>query len=297
MKVLASLMILLLLLMPAGAQDSEDQPVENYGQVLFSFELDINDEDFGHARTLAVADDLSRYYVAGGDGLVYVYDDKGRRVETIGTPTSVPISDLAVDADKILYVLHQGSIQQYDADYQLLRELDGGLPTPYYSEIAFLDDGTFYAAQFFGSDDALFHLNPDGSVVTPQQLEFFSELSEERVGIFDALRIGQDGYLYYYNQSEEVFFQFTPEGEVLNRYRSLIDTFSLRGGILIDEKSQVLLGAGGGIEVYGAKETLIDTIELPHIGFVHDMTFVSDGRMVVVQPDRVSVIQYGERDR
>lgn len=297
MKTVVTGLLLLLLIMPTLAQDDEPTPVENFGQVLFSFALEIDDDDFGHARTLAASRDLKRYYVAGGDGYVYVYDDKGRYLEIIDTGFETPISDLAVDDDDRLYVVQSGSILLYDQDLQQIREIPGRLPGPYYSQIILLDDGTFYATQFFGPDNAFYHLNPDGTIASEAKSDFFSNLSDERVNMFDALRVGQDGYLYYFNQSSEIFFQFTEDGEILNRYRSLIDTFSLRGGILIDELSQVLLGAGGGIEIYGAKESLVNMIRLETSGFVHDMAFVSDGRLIAVQPDSVSVIQYGARDR
>ncbi len=296
MKQIAPLILLILCVvwcLPLSAQD--DVP-ENFGRTLLFFDVSVEDEDFGFPRTLGAAYDLSKYYVAGSDGFVYVYDEKGRFEETIETGETTPVNDLAVDRQGNLYVAHGGSIFIYDADNTFIREIAGSLGTQYYSRIVPLNDGTFYATEFFGGD-SLYHLNIDGSIASPTRVDFFSNLSDETVGIFDQFTVGQDGLFYYYNQDSEIFFQFDEDGELINRYTDLIDTFSLRGAILIDKDRQVLIGGSSVVEIYGAKESLVNTLALEENGFVSDMAFVSDGQLVVLQRQNISVLQYGERDR
>lgn len=291
-----SLLILLILCvwcLPLSAQD--DVP-ENFGRTLLFFDVSVEDEEFGFARTLGAAYDLSKYYVAGSDGFVYVYDEKGRLEETIETGETTPVNDLAVDREGNLYVAHGGSIFIYGADNSFIREIAGSLGTQYYSRVVPLNDGTLYAAEFFGGD-SLYHLNMDGSSASPVRADFFATLSGEDIGIFDQFTVGQDGLLYYYNKDSETFFQFDEDGELINRYTDLIDTFSLRGAILIDKDRQVLIGGSNAIEIYGAKESLVNTLALEGNGFVSDMVLVSDGQIVVLQRQNISVVQYGERDR
>jgi len=278
---------------PILAQD--EQPVENFGRILLSFDLGIDDEDFSSARNVAAPTDLSVYYVSGADGLVYVYDDKGNFEGTLETGEDNIINDLAVDIDKRLIVAQNGALYIFDHEGTFLRKIPGNLITQYYSRVVPLEDGTFYAPQFFG-DDRLFHLNMDGSPVEPTREEFFEGISNESVGIFDQFVVGQDGYLYYYNQSEGSFFQFDESDEVLNRYDDLVDVFTLRGGIAVDENGRVLLGGNGGVEVYGAKEALVNTIAGDGTGFANDLQFASDGQLVILQTDAITVVQYGHRD-
>ncbi len=274
---------------------TQDDPVENFGRILISFEIVIDDNDFDSVVAFAAPSDLSRFYIAGNNGQVYIFDDKGDPQGILESEIDGGIDDMVVDVDNQLYIAHSGAIAFFDAEGEFIREIPGSLTTQYYSRLATLDDGTFYATTFFGGD-TLFHIGFDGRAVTPPHEEFFENMTGDSPGIFDHFMVGEDGFLYYYHQSEGSFYQFDEFGEVRNRYVELIEQFTLRDAMVVDEDGQILVGGSNGVEIYGEKESLVNQLAVDGRGFAQDMMFADNGQLVVLQSDRVTVLQYGARD-
>lgn len=297
-------MLCYMVVVPVLAQDATPTPIPlddipDFGKVLLSFDIPSDDPDFLVSKRIAVQPDMSRIYVASGVvGLVYIFDDKGRELGQVDVVYDYPIQDMAVGADGNLYITQTNNINIYDRDGQLIREILGRFfDQILYMRIALLDDKSIYAADFFSEKDRFYHLDNDGETITEYDVGFFSNLSGAKFSIWDEIVVGEDGFLYYFNDQTKTMFQIDAEGNLNNQYDGLIDnpsTDPIRSGILVDDAGQVWLGDFGEIIIFGAKEELIQTIKLgKEFDFVHDMAFTDTGLMVVAQPLTISIVQVG----
>jgi len=288
------LFFILLCAVPIIAQDNE--PVENFGRVLLTFEINIEDDDFSYARNIAAPQDLSRFYITGGDGgIIHVFDDKGNPDGTIEMPVETIIEDVVVDSDNRLFVLISGSIYIFEPDGTFVREIPGSLATQYYSTLTASEDGTLYATQFFGGD-RLFHIYPDGTPVEPVREDFFGNLTGEDIGIFDLFTVGLDGFLYYYSRDEESFYQLDESGELLNTYSDIDTGPGILQNFKVDTRGQILIGNSFDVQIFGAKEALVNILTTGIRESVSEFMFADDGQLVILQRNNVTVIQYGPRD-
>lgn len=305
------LMISLMAVLPIMAQDTTPTPatvpfdpdaIPDFGRVVLSFEVPMDNNDFLLAKWVAVQPDLSRIYVGSGvAGIVYIFDDKGQLIGEVDTIYEFPPTDMIVGPDGNLYITQINNIYVYDQDGQRLREIPGAyLDDIIYTQVLPQDDKTMIVAQLFGDKDRLYHLDADGTVLRESERGFFSILNGDEYSQFDRITQGQDGYLYYFSDETKTMYQLDEDWTLRNQYNGLIaepSTDPARSGVLVDEGGNVLLGDFGGVEIYGEKEQLVHTLKLANeFDFVHHMTFANNGLLVTVQPRTVSIIQYGMRD-
>ena len=292
--------------LPLLAQDATPTAVDikdipNFGQVIMKIDVPMDNRDFLLAKYVAVQPDLSRIYVASGaSGIVYIFDDKGQLLDEVDTVYEVPITDMIVGSDGNLYIAQLGNIDVYDRDGQRIRQILGVFSDGViYSQVIPLPDKTLLAAQLFGDKDRLYHLDTDGTLIEESEPGYFSILNGYEFSQFDRVVLGQDGYLYYFSHEAKVMYQIDEDWELLAQYSGLIESPQgdpARTGVLVDANSRVLLGDFGGVQIFGDKEQLIYTIKLAEqYGFVHHMVFADNGLLITVQPNTVSIIQYGLR--
>ncbi len=304
MKYLIGLLLMSLSIsLVASAQDSTFDPdtIPNFGRVLLKFDVPMEDNNFLLAKHIAVQADLSRIYVgSGAAGIVLIFDNKGNLLGEADVLYEAPVTDMAVGYDGNLYTIQFGNIYVYDPDGIRIREILGDFSNDVsYDRIVPMPDKTLYALDVFSEKDRLYHISAEGETLFTSELGFFSSITGSQNDIFDEFKLGQDGYLYYFNNEGKQMVQLDTDLNLINIYDDLItDTQSpQRSAMLIDEAGKVLFGNNGGIELYGEKEALIYTIKLDtEYSFVYDIAFADDGVLVAVQNTSVTVLQYGLRD-
>lgn len=288
---------------PTAADAKAFNPADilDFGEIVLSFDIPMDNRDFLLGKLIAVQPDLSRIYVASGvSGIVYIFDDKGRLLDEVDTFYEYPATDMIVGADGNLYVVQATSVFIYDRDGQRIRELPStSLDDTIFLRVAPLDDKTMYTADFFNDKGQLFHLDSEGVVIWESERGFFDLISGDVISIFDQITLGQDGFLYYFSDEAKTMYQINDDWEVSVQYSGLITEQNdpQRTGVLVDAQGKVLLGYYGGVQVFGEKEQIVAEIKLAEqFAFVHHMAFADNGLLAVVQPNTVSVIQYGLRD-
>lgn len=287
----------------ASAQDNTFDPdaIPNFGRVLLQFDVPMEDNNFLLAKHIAAQPDLSRIYVgSGAAGIVLIFDNKGNLLGEADVLYETPVTDMAVGYDGNLYTIQYGNIYVYDPDGTRIREISGDfLNDISYDRVVPMPDKTIYALDVFSEKDRLYHISADGDTLFTSELGFFSTITGSQNDIFDEFKLGQDGYLYYFNNEGKQMVQLDADLEVINIYDDLITDPQnpQRSAMLIDKDSKVLFGNNGGIEMYGNKEALIHTIKLDaEYSFVYDIAFADDGVLVAVQNTSVTILQYGLRD-
>ena len=291
----------------AVAQDDDTtfdtDTIPNFGRVLLSVEIPMEDNDFLIARHLAVQPDLSRIYVGSiAAGIVLVLDEKGTVIDQVDVFYEGPITDMGVGADGNLYVVQFGDLYVYDRDGRQIEKLAGDFSNKIqFDQVVPAPDKTLYLIDVFSEKDRLYHLTTDGDELLTSERGYLSDITGDDPSIFDQLRLGQDGFLYYFSDEARQMLQMDDTFEVVNTYSNLLTDTSgtQRTAMLIDDAGRVLFGEMDVIEIYGAKEELVYTIELgseSSFPFVYDMAFADNGQLVILQGTQLTIIQYGERN-
>jgi len=304
-RLMTLLGILCLATVMITAQDDDTtfdpDSIPNFGRTLLEFEIPMEDNDFLLAKHLAVQPDLSRIYVgSGAAGIVLVFDDKGNQIDEVDIFYEAPVNDMAVGADGNLYVIQFNELFAYDPDGRLIAELAGDvLEGLSFDRVVPAPDKTLYLLDSFSDKDRLYQYDTDGTELVATERGYLGGVTGDDPSLFDEFRLGQDGFLYYFSDDAKIMVQMALDFEVTNTYENLITAVggSQRTAMLIDEQGQVLFGANGGVEIYGAKEELVYTLKLPdEFSFVHDIAFADNGQLVVLQSNTLTIVQYDKRD-
>ena len=143
---------------PALAQDPtptlepfDPEAIPNFGAILLTFDIPMDNRDFLLGKWIATQPDLSRIYVGSGvSGIVYIFDEKGRLLDEVDTIYEFPPTDMVVGADGNLYIVQGNNVYIYDRDGQRVGELDSfSMDDVIFSRVAPLEDKTVYVADFF----------------------------------------------------------------------------------------------------------------------------------------------------
>ncbi|GEM_PF-1779084 len=287
------------------AQDNEadfdPDAIPNFGRILLEIDIPMEDNDFLFAKHLAVQPDLSRIYVGSiAAGIVLVLDDKGDVIDQVDIFYEAPVTDMAVGADGNLYVIQFGNLYAYDRDGRLIDQLAGDFSADIsFDRVVPAPDKSIFLLDVFSDKDRLYHMTEDGEDILVSDWGYLSSITGKEQSIFDEFKLGQDGFLYYFSDEAKQMLQMDESFEVLNTYNNLPadQTGTQSSAMLIDDEGRVLFGNTGAVEIYGAKEELVHTIELKsELEFVFDIAFAENGQLLILQNTKLTIIQYGERE-
>lgn len=281
---------------PALAQD--DGPSPNFRadpkwEILF----ETGDATAPDARYIGASPDGQIYVAFAQTGGVVKLDEKGNYLTRwVVGDEDVPISDLTVSPEGIVYVTRSHDIYRYTPEGELIDIIEGHFVDAPYYHMEFDANDELWIATLIPTGDALFHLDAVGNPLEPVRREFFSTLTGRPVVPSGAFSVDADGNILYIDSSQNILWRVTPDGEILSEYKDLIE-MGVAGGLAATPDGKILLGRSAGFDLIGDDGIVETAIEMPYVGFVHDIFVGTAGRIYVLQPTQVTVMVYPDAPR
>jgi outer membrane protein assembly factor BamB len=244
---------------------------------------------FNDARALAILPSGTYFTGDYQGGRVQQFDAGDTFQKQIQVNPEMPLRDIAVGSDGLLYVVQRGEITVYDpASGQAVNTITTGDPFISLDQLVITAAGDLIGLDGFGRQ--VIRLVPGGLAQELVHIENVAQASD-----FDYLAVDGAGNIYTagrgknaLGRDEPTVYRFTPTGQFINSFVHAPERTSSINGLAVDGQGRIYVSDGSGIYVYTNDGRPLGVIDVDGVPF--DLVFTPQGELLVT--NRTTIFRY-----